>query len=128
MPDPPVKILVRSQRGIVDAEPAIHGSAAHDETLHMTLRGKDLGRAWINAQEQAALAAGADGHVSIDQEGEAAEHGLLSHTVFTRQGLAQAVREFVIVCHESSIACRLGCPNVDSTVDNELTVVIRRRS
>ena len=57
-----------------------------------------LGVAAVDADEHAALAAGGDGHVAADEEGEPAEHLLLADTLDrqVRQHLANPVGELLV--------------------------------
>lgn len=49
----------------------------------MRLADKGLRQGRIDAQQQATLAAGADGHLSVDQEGQATEHAFFSQAELT---------------------------------------------
>ena len=52
-----------------------------------------VGLRGIDAQQQTALAAGADRHVAVDQEGQAAEHRSSRSRRLGRHQLADAVGE-----------------------------------
>src|SRR5215218_9397061 len=82
-----------------DAQPARQLPAAH---LHGAGAGggDEGGRLRrIDADQDAALAAGRDGHVAADQEGEPAEHLLLGETGLALDQLTDALREDLVVRH-----------------------------
>jgi hypothetical protein len=90
----------------VDAEPALHLSPPHHELVHVRLTDQRIAVGRINAQQQAALAAGTDGHVAVDQEGEPAEHASFRHAAFRLEGLSDPVRELGVVCHAGRFSDR----------------------
>ena len=58
-----------------------------------------LGVGRVDAQEQAALAAGADRHVSVHEEGESAEHALLAQAGFALDDVPDPVGKLLVVRH-----------------------------
>src|SRR4051794_25510943 len=109
---PPTEIVVRLDRRGVDAEPAVHRSPAHDETPYLGFADELVRPGRIDPEQQPTLAAGTDGQVAADQEGEATEHRLLGEPALRRQHLAQPVRELVVIRHEASMA-----PDADTGQD-----------
>jgi hypothetical protein len=58
-----------------------------------------LAFARVDAHEQPALAGGRDRHVPREQERQAAEHRHLGHVLLIREQLANAMGQFLVVCH-----------------------------
>jgi hypothetical protein len=83
----------------VDPEPALHRPAAHHHLLgrrrlHELVR---LGR--VDPSEEAALPARSDGHIAVDQEGEAAEHRLLLDALLSGDEVSDPRCELLVVGH-----------------------------
>jgi hypothetical protein len=96
--------LVAFDRFRVDAKPAIHLASSHLETAHMRLACERLSLGRVNAEEQAALTAGANRHVAANQEGETAEHAFLCKPPLALNQLADSVRQILVIRHSRSIA------------------------
>ena len=58
---------------------------------------------WVDAEQQASLAAGADSHVAVDQERETSEHPFLCHTGFGLNHFSNPVCEGGVICHGKSV-------------------------
>jgi hypothetical protein len=106
MTHPAVEFLVSLDSLGIDAEPAVHFAASHLETPHVWLTHQSLSLSGIDAQQQTALAAGADGHVAVDQEGEAAEHAFLGQAGLLVNHLPDPLGEYVVIRH--AIDCDVG--------------------
>src|SRR5262245_36422783 len=87
----------------VDPEPASHLAAAHLHRVCPALGDELVRLSRVDADEQPALAAGGDGHVAADEEGEPAEHLLLDRPGVATDQITNAGRELFVVRHRSIV-------------------------
>lgn len=81
--------------------------------VRLTDQSHGLGR--VDAQQQAACAAGADGHLLVDQECQATEHALLAQAALPPDDLPDPVCELQVVCHGRPVSpARQHCSTVCS--------------
>ena len=59
-----------------------------------------------DTDQNATLAAGRDGHVALDEEGQPAEHLLLGDAVFGADQGSDPVRQVLVVGHATSVRTR----------------------
>jgi hypothetical protein len=111
-PVPPLhpwdELVVAAQIIGADMQPSAHRPAAH---LHQARRcRRDQGTALlrIDTDHGAAVAAGGDRHVARDEEGEAAEHLLLSQIGSAADELSDTIGEFLITGHAGEPTQRCG--------------------
>ena len=99
-----------------DTQPAAHAPPAHLHELRGS-RGHQLVRlVRIDAHENPALAADADGHVASDEERKPAEHLLLVQAGLGAHQLADPSREFLVVGHRAMVIPLTGMPQSNSFV------------
>ena len=93
----------------LDAQPACHRAAAHDHLLRRRRLDEPRRLLGIDAHQDPALAAGGDGHVAVEEEGQAAEHLLRRHAVLAGDEQANPVRELLVVRHLAAIIGTARC-------------------
>src|SRR5215211_430244 len=101
---PASQVVVGLDRLGVYPKPAVHLPAAHLEAAHVRLADQRLRLGRVDAQQQAALTAGTDGHVALDEEGESAEHPPLGQAGLGLYDCADPIGELDVVRHPQSLS------------------------
>ena len=96
---PPRQLPFRPHPGVVDAQPPVERASPHLERMDVGPGKEPIGLRRIHADEQAAAAAGADGHVSADEEREPTEHLLLGDPALVPDELSDPVGEILVEGH-----------------------------